>query len=303
MKFVVYLETAWEACGGSNVLMQLVRELCKRGHDAKAYVKDPYTVAAMYSDVPRQVTLDGLDDDVIAIYPERILGNPLNAKRVVRWILYGSHDYYEKYQPDEIIYYYAPFAKDNFPKQTLFLAYFPPGMENKHLERTNVQCHVVKKGWLRPDIRAVITSGHPVPDERDAISIDLGYSADHAHLIEMFNTTKYFYCYDPCCFLVGLALLCGCIVIQYPLLGCTEEEWMHTVGFSKGFRGLAYGRENLARAEATIQDAHEDVMKLVQKSSDSIDAFIRDMETGTYTIEPCFPYKTSSVSLYSYFKH
>jgi hypothetical protein len=241
------------------------------------------------------MNLDEMDDDRIAIYIDVTLGNPLKAKKIVRYIMYGTQDH-DSYDPGEITYYHAPFCKLHYPKQRLTISYWPPGLGNRGLTRTHVQCHIVRKGWLYSEIRATIMNGHNPPDSRDNDSIDLRLIHDHARIIDMFNITTYFYCYDPCCFLVIMAIMCGCIVIQHPVPGYSAEEWMHATGL-QSLNGIAYGRKNMAHAEATIGAAYEDCMKMKQIADASVDSFIRDMETGNYTTEPCYRFNDSPYAM------
>jgi hypothetical protein len=65
----------------------------------------------------------------------------------------------------------------------------------------------------------------------------------------------------------------------------------------QGINGIAYGYDNLAHAEATIGNAYNDCMKLKKQNEESIDNFIKDMETGNYTFEPCYKFNESPYSL------
>lgn len=60
--------------------------------------------------------------------------------------------------------------------------------------------------------------------------------------------------------------------------------------------GIAYGRENLVDAEATMPNAVSGCLKLKQKSESTVDKFIQDMETGNYTTEPCYRFNDSPCS-------
>ena len=138
-------------------------------------------------------------------------------------------------------------------------------------------------------MQEIVTSIH------ENYGTDLQYKS-HDELIHTFNTTKYFYCFDPCSFLVIMALMCGCIVIQHPFLGLSADEWMYTVGL-KSLNGIAYGYQNLAHAESTMPNAVSACLKFKEESESSVDKFIQDMKTGNYTIEPCYPFTGSPYSL------
>ena len=290
MKFVIATHIGfWERDGGLNCLIQLAKMLNDRGQDVKLRVppgeREGYGRNKIY---PHYFEGDVVDEDCIVIYIDCTTGNPLKAKKVVRYLTYGSH-WYSDYEPNEIIYYHAPFCKNNPAKQRLMPLYWPPGLENKGLERINQSCFITKKGIRYRTVQEIVTSIH------ENYGTDLQYKS-HDELIHTFNTTKYFYCFDPCSFLVIMALMCGCIVIQHPFLGLSADEWMYTVGL-KSLNGIAYGYQNLAHAESTMPNARDDCLKFKEESESSVDKFIQDMKTGNYTIEPCYPFTGSPYSL------
>lgn len=296
MKFVIVTHVKYkETDGGLNCLLNLSRMLRDRGHDSRIYVppehrsneRDP---SAKYMEISE------MEPDRIAIYIDSTIGNPLNAKRIVRWLSYGSH-YYEAYDTKEIIYYHAPFCKNNKTTKILSPLLWPRCLENKGLPRTRMLCHVVKKGWGDLSIQRILnTVGIPlIPGVPVESSLDIRWLS-HQETVDVFNTTKYFYCFDPCSFLVTMALACGCIVIQHPIPGCTAEEWRYTIGL-QGLNGIAYGAENVAHGEATIADAPKDIAKLKQQSENSVDSFIRDLTIGNYTYEPCYTFNDSPYAL------
>ena len=304
MKFVIVAHNPFtETNGGLNCLLNLAKMLHDRGQDSKVYVhpqvNDGYENNTIH---PHYIQFDEITDDHIAIYIDCTLNNIANAKRVVRYITYGSY-WHPQYAPNEITYYHHPFCKNNKTTQFLTPTYWPPGLENKGLRRTQTQCHILKKGWMDPAVRAAISDPNADPDPNSEGSIDLN-GLSHQQIIEVFNTTRQFYCFDPCCFLVTMALMCGCVVIQFPIRGCTAEEWIYTIGL-QGLNGIAYGRtpETIAHAYATIDNAREDCMKFKLKNEESVDKFIRDMETGNYTTEPCYKFNDSPYSLQHLWKN
>ena len=115
--------------------------------------------------------------------------------------------------------------------------------------------------------------------------------------IDIFNTTKYFFCYDPVCFLVVIALMCGCVVIQDPMAGYTELEYLYaTLRSPDRLRGLAYGIDNLPYAIATIHEAPEQCRKLVESNNSSIDTFIQQIKSKTYSTDKCYDFENSPYS-------
>lgn len=287
MKFVVQLHSQQfsKTDGGLTVLLHIAKSLHEHGQDSWVRLPDNsygYENNQLYTNYFNE---SQVDEDTTAIYIDCTIGNPLRAKRVVRFIAYGSH-WYPGYDYNEIVYYHAPFCKLHVPTKRLCMAYLNPLAKNLNLPRSG-GCCIIKKGIYDPSIRRLIA------DRRiDAIDLSGKSIEDVIHIL---NTAKYFYCYDPCCFLVIMALVCGCVVIQHPPTGYNQDEWQHANGYDSVGRlnGVAFGFENLPHAEATVADAPEQCMKLVSRADNDITSFIKDMETGSYTHAPCYKFNES----------
>ncbi len=296
MKFVVAVDSITETSGGVNVLCELAKRIAERGCESYIYLRNMET-SRNNNIYHKYITESEIDDDTCVIYPEMDIGNSLKAKHVVRWMLYGAH-MYDQYDSNEIIYYLAPFCKTNIIKQQLSIMYVPEGAKNYNLPRTNELCYIIKKGAYLSKIR----NGFQGRQITNAINLDTVRS--HTDITQIFNTTKYFFCYDPCSFLVIFALLCGCIVYVEPITGYTEEEWLYAVSFNKcgRLKGLAYGTENIEYAKATIHEAAEQCKQLIEKSNATVDTFLDDVLNKKYSIEPCFKFNESPYSFQHVFK-
>jgi len=285
MKFVVVVPDCNEMSGGCNVLFMLAKKLSELGYDSKVYVVNKTYTSTIYTNYCKDGKID-LDSFVIA--SEITYGLPANLK-IIRWILLGTY-LYPNYHKHEIIYYINPFCKNNPAHKRLSICLWPSGLENKNLPRTNESCYIIHKGANNPIINLMFIN-NKIPLKGLLLK---GYN--HEQLIQIFNTTKYFYCYDPCSFLVTMAVLCGCIVIQYPVIGYTAEEWKYAVNLPT-LNGVSYGHDNIAQAEATIGYAAADCEKFKEQQEMSLKQFINDLETGNYTNEPCYPFNDSPYSI------
>ena len=282
MKFVVVVADCYETSGASNVLFYLAKKLSEYGHDSKVHVINKTYTSTIYTNFHKDVYID---NEAIIITSEVTHGFSSYNNKIIRWILFGTM-LYPKFNKNEIIYYIAPFCKHNPARQKLSLNYWPPNLENRNLPRTNESCYIVHKGFSNPIISFMFCN-NKIPLKGLCLE---GYN--HEQLIEVFNTTKYFYCYDPCSFLVTMALMCGCVVIQYPIIGYTAEEWKHAIN-QPTLNGISYGHNNITQAEASIVYAKADCLKLKEENEISVKKFINDLETGNYTNEPCYPFNDS----------
>ena len=313
MNFIIYLHARISSIdGGTTVQLNLANALNNKGVPTK--ILSPYgnVENAIYNNF---ATTDDVNDDTIAIYCEAIPGNPLNANRVVRWVLYGAWNYnIQTFSNDELIYYLWPFCKLNTPINRLTFIYLNPIAYNKGIYRYRESCFIMKKGsYYTKNFAGTRVFGKLKKPSliRSFRSLSTNNSYEIEHLksqeeyIEVFNTTKFFFCYDPACFLIILALMCGCVVIQDPMAGYSEMEWIHTVtGFKERIQGVAYGIENLQYAIGTISEAPEQCKGMIESSNSSIDTFIQQMKDKTYSTDKCYNFDDSPYSFqHGYFKN
>jgi len=202
----------------------------------------------------------------IVVYPEIVYGNFLNAKYVVRWLLY-----YNRYTNDT----------EAFDKKDLFLAY--RGIFNDiqlnpsnrlfclHFfdldlyKRTNFSdrngtCYVIRKGRSRDDL----------PKSFDGPIID-NYS--EFKIVEEFNKCKYCILYDTQTAYGSIAALCGCIPIVMPEKGKLRNDYC-----SNGEKryGIAFGnsQEEINWAINTRDKLIDSFKRNVNDDSNEVDIFL-----------------------------
>jgi hypothetical protein len=298
--------------GGVTVQLNLAKALNDRGLSTKLLSPHGNLENPIYNNFG---SADDIDQNTVVIYCEGVKGNPLNAKTVVRWILYGAwKSNVDTFSNNEIIYYFLPFCKMNKSSNLLTYLYLNANAYNWHTSRYRESCYIVKKGFnytKNPNVNRnfghtsnqLIRSLRNIQTQNSSLCIE--YLKTQEEYIEVFNTTKFFYCYDPACFLIFIALMCGCIVIQDPMAGYTEEEWLRTcTGSTEKIKGLAYGVENLQYAIGTIHEAPEYCKRVIDESNKSIDTFIQQMKDKTYLIEKCYDFDSSPYSFqHGYFNN
>ena len=313
MNFIIYLHMPISTInGGITVQLNLAKLLNDKGVPTKLLSPHGNIDNSIYNNF---ASTSDMNDDTVVIYCEGVNGNPLNCNKVVRWVLYGAwNSSIQTFSDDEIIYYFLPFCKLNNPINRLTFVYLNPSAYNKGVYRYRESCYIIKKGGNytkncnRERAFGQLKTPQLIRSLRN-ISKNNSYNIDslktQEEYIEFFNTTRIFFCYDPACFLVIMALICGCIVIQDPMAGYSEMEWIHTTtGFTERIKGLAYGVENLPYAIATIHEAAEQCKKMIESSNSSIDTFIQQMKNNTYSTGKCYNFDDSPYSFqHGYFKN
>lgn len=181
--------------------------------------------------------------DSIAVYPEVISGNPLNAKHVVRWLLHKP-GFLKKdvfFGNDELTFFYQQAFRDGHewvdPDNLLRVRWVRDDIYfDKGLTERSGACRLIRKGKI---------TGSITPADDDAIIVD---GMSHEEKAEIFNRCKFLYCHDPYTMYSYYAALCGCIPIVIPQPDLSKEDWRSTYPFK---HGIAYGIEEAQWASDT----------------------------------------------------
>jgi hypothetical protein len=257
--------------GGIVAMHKLCHDLRTLGHEA--YITGNITHPIL--DAPK-VNRTFNRNDVIIVYPEITIGNPLGATHVVRWLLntpgkcagIGEKRFYDNVTPNDIYFKYSEYfdIRPGLNYKGLLTTLFIDHSNFRNLNQTrNQTCYLIKKGGMNEKMH---------PDS----SIDLGlYQRDPIMASKILNSCKYFYCYDNACFWVVMAALCGCIAIVIPDGNSTAEEWYEK--FPHKTAGVAYGFENLKRAEETLCNIKEKLIEYEAKHIATIKNFVNICES------------------------
>lgn len=257
------------ADGGTTVQYYLAKTLKELGENVKIYNSNGKTQNDIFTDYIDFISKEDLENTVV-IYCEGIIGNPLNAKYVVRWMLseLGKNvpkENLNSWSKNELVYYFNPeekFYKNNCGSvyKLLYMIYINPILKNLHQSR-NGCCFATRKTQFHKHIDYF----HP-PESFQIMR----YHTQEDYL-EKFNKHKYFISYDPMTFLIIISLLCGCITIVYPLEGISKKEWIKNTSIGDFINktngelyGLAYGnsKEEIEYAENTIHLAENQYKEL-----------------------------------------
>ena len=220
--YLLYQNPYRHNSAGVRALHRLVHELNVRGIAAYAAGGNP----AWNEPPPWRYT--GPSVEPIVIYPEIVSGNPLNAGRVVRWVLntpgYLGGD--KAYSPNERVFTWskkfvdAPLLTVDVTEHDLF--------NTDGVTRRDIDCFYVNKGPLRGAFKDAKTDGmteitHDFPPTREGLAA-------------LLKRTRTLYTYDDCTSLANEALDCGCEVMLLPegtpvSRGAEEDHGAHIEAF------------------------------------------------------------------------
>lgn len=173
--------------------------------------------------------------NTIAVYSETMLGNPLHADNVVRWLLLFNSLYKQEgektigYDKDDLFFAYREVFNDPKLNPECRIC-CTPYFDLDTYKRTNFgerhgKCYVLKKGNWRVNAE----------DIADGIVID---DLSEREKVRVFNECEYCISYDTQTAYSELASICGCISVVVPEEGKTREDYRSNGDISYG---VAFG--------------------------------------------------------------
>ena len=193
MRIVISARPYLEHVGGHIVLHKLCDSLVREG--LPAFLRPDTADWATNPDYLSPVTDHVTDDDVV-IYHDSIRGNPWQARRVIRWLLYLP-----KHPVDGL-----PLAYSEQYGQGPYLKVIEPHLDvfrDLGLPRKG-SCWTWRKaerqGWKRT--------------QKPRAGTEIPRGTGNRELADIFNRHDRFICYDGASWLAVQAALCGCDVIM-----------------------------------------------------------------------------------------
>lgn len=172
----------------------------------------------------------------IVVYPETVSGNPLNAQRVVRWLLYkpGFHTGEIKYGDEDLFFYFNEVFNDpaynKTPGNQLHVTHILTDIyKQTNFGERSGGCYIVRKGKDRD------LNYHPANYQQiDGLS--------HEDICKVFNQSEFFISYDLHTLYSQYAVLCGCksIVVPDPALSKADVYPIESNCYA-----IAYGMEEI----------------------------------------------------------
>jgi hypothetical protein len=250
MKFLVYsLEYSWRA-GGIVVLNKLAELLAQHGHETYILNGNPNSKSGAVTINLEQAKEIALDLKTVTIYPEVIVGNPLNSKKVARWVLFfpGFYGGEEKFADSEYVFSYnKAFVENTIYKNSLEIKILDTLINEIHdlgMARTR-DVILLKKGtsniryrkwrYLRPMMKSLY-------DLESADNI-INESKNVAEYNLELNKIRYFISYDNYSYHSILAALAGCISVVIPDIKKSRESFFDD--YPERLSNVSYGFQDI----------------------------------------------------------
>lgn len=197
MDYVIYTPK-YCASNGVRVLFKLADELIKRGNNVYLFSEPSQGKDYKYiNKLTKQ-----LKNNAVIVYPEIVFGNPLGAKKVVRYILYypGVNGGDTKFDENEMLFTF----NSEYYKNADLLSISTMDTSLFYCDETSkdINCYFINKGGKWKEI----------PEFKDFVEINMFYPATRDELAKLLRRTKTLYSYDRHTLLAEEAHACGCEV-------------------------------------------------------------------------------------------
>ena len=214
--------------------------------------------------------------NTIVIYPDLVYGNPLRAKKVVRWLLYFYGSFYpdaddswgENFGKNDLVFCYRKIFNDkrlNPTERMLCTPFFDLDLYKRtNFGKRKGKCYIIRKGSNRTDL----------PNSFDGIIID---NLSEKEKVKVLNECEQCISYDTHTAYSTIAAICGCVSVVVPENGKTRADYLN--GGEIGF-GRAYGfdEKEIQYAVDTQSKAHDYYLQLNNEGKDSALRFICECE-------------------------
>lgn len=217
MKFLICAPPYNEKSGGIVVLHDLRKEMVDLGYDAHLAIFTPVTTTQTRYDSTTDIQ-DVVENGVV-IYPEVITGNPLGAKRVVRYFLNkegaASGNKVEAGENDFILAFskiYHPNPHAILPKEVSNPLFNTDGSEYV-LDRT-IDCTYIGKGSLYAECPVI----------EGTTEITRTWPETKQELADLLKKTRFLFMYDTMTAMITDSLRCGAIPVILMFKPYPENE-------------------------------------------------------------------------------
>lgn len=275
MKFlIITFQYDWRS-GGVMALNLLAKMLKNLGHEVTGVgtARSPHFNVVLFHDAHKIAQRD----DVWTIYPEVISGNPLNAKNVVRWVMYysGVQGGDKEYDDSEVVMTY----QDIFVRGTKYEG-------APVLRLVDSQANVFSDLGMERKIDGIlIKKGHATFEQRKqkyvmpyadtllnvvVVDDELQRIADMRQLNLLYNRIRYFISFDCETYHSVMAAMAGCTSIIVPQDGVTKDQIIEDFKY-----GIAYGFDDIPHAEQTRNFLHDYARSMEYDNQDSIERLLK----------------------------
>lgn len=243
----------------ADILYELGEDVClvtSRTNGEKSYP----VVECQFEQAPPGLEVE--EDDWV-VYPERLDGNPLQAKNVVRWLLNvpGARGGSMKYGENDLFFHFGPnFRTKAFQSSGLLRVHdFELGVFKKSKRKRLGIAIIIRKSRSYRKSHSLEKVGVPVVDFISDLKRD--------QVAKFMNSLLVFVSYDTESFHSVQAALSGALSVVVPRRELTRSDFYRSeimkYGVAYGFRGVPWAILTRHKVESHLRAVEEKDLKTV----------------------------------------
>ncbi|MDD5457603.1 MAG: glycosyltransferase [Candidatus Margulisbacteria bacterium] len=274
-EYLIVAPSYTSASGGIKALHLLCHHLNQSGQKAFLVMDNPLAVNPNLQ-TPALSKLEiaqKIQQGAIAVYPEIVPGNPLNAQTVIRYVLNrpGVMGGDLTYAESDMIFVYTKMLRQSLGNKAKGVLFIPTIEQDiffrNEAQARNKQCFYIGKGRYREDII------NPLETDMIKITRNPRFPGTREELADLFRQCSMFYCFDNLTIMYYESALCGCPVVLIPDGNYNKEQYENN---ELGRYGIAFGNspEEIKFARETVHLAKENYDKCVADFRKNLENFI-----------------------------
>jgi hypothetical protein len=307
LKIIIYARPLDFNCGGIVAMHNLAKQINDLKNPnvcAKIFIFNGVRYRNIFCEDFARIE-EAAEENSIVVYPEVIRGNPLNCKKVVRWILLSldtemklilsilnngmTLKEFLEWGDEDLVYHFNSDEKleknpetFNITYKMLTTLYLNDNMKQTNFEEKYGVCYSIRKSNV---IHGVLGKDFTFIHPSNSFEIIREHCLQEC--MSFFNKYKWCVFYDTLTFYIIYAAICGCVPVVLKKKGLTKSQWIETTAAAKylkhiGFDnlyGIAYGQEDMTFALETIHLAKQQWLDILNYCKESmIVPFVNDVQ-------------------------
>lgn len=240
----------------------------------EAWVTSPVVADGLNTPTADEKTSRWICEEGIVVYPEAEAGNPLDAGRVVRYVLNrpgfvgGDIVFNER----ETVFCYCKMLTKFVREWAGVLTVPVIDMDTFYDRQLDRRGEVF---WVGKE-----TGISRILNERGMREITMGWPQDRVGVAALFQTARIFYSYTDYTMLAAEARLCGCSTVVMPSGNYSRDEFGSLPG---GLHGLAWGPSlgEIETAQRTVGAFRRAYLEDVGRFGEQMERFVEITQLGS----------------------
>lgn len=271
-KFLIYSDFYNERFGGHRILHKL-------GNTLHSLNEEVYSLCepSEFVKYPKMNISDFNPEDTIVIYPEVVIGNPINAKYVTRWLL--NDQKYEYGENDLVFKLFSSGLSKKYAEHLLIFDYENDrGFWSEDNSKKDINFFMMRKTVIRKDNpKDYVNANHQkIIDlgvyDYPSLSFD-DYVKDKSfeEIRSALRRTKYFISFDILSFWNTIASMCGAISVVIPSTIKSSSEFYSDHIYKYG---VSYGFDDIPKRHPERYKLHDYFCHLEENNRHMADNFV-----------------------------